>query len=76
MSYTNEEEELINLKRWVMRVLIFLVLIAGVTGGCSYFNRYCGVEDNNTIEEFLEGVAESYLHLPSGSIDATPGSPE
>ena len=44
-----------------------------MVGGCSYINRYFGLENNNAIEEVIEMIIKENFDL---EIDLTPESPE
>jgi|GEM_PF-2550527 len=61
------------LKRYAMRLAIIMtVLVLSITA-CSYLNKKVGLDDDNIIEESVEGLIEYKTGL---DIDLTPGSKE
>ncbi len=55
----------------MLRILSLLSLLSLVS--CEPVNRYFGLQDDNPIEEEIEQIIESEIHVP---IDLTPSSPE
>jgi len=55
-----------------MRIVSFLALSL-VLCSCSTLNRWCGLEDDNFIEEAVEDVVQ---HETGLNFDFTPNSPE
>jgi len=56
-----------------MKLMICLVLMAGIVGGCSYINAKLGMADDNIIEEAIEQHIESNTGL---NLDLSPESAE
>jgi hypothetical protein len=54
---------------------LFAVALLGccVLSGCSYVNRFLGLDDDNVYEESIEGVIRYKTGL---DVDLTPRSPE
>lgn len=61
------------MKRFLMRVVIFMVVVAALVSGCSYLNKKAGLKDDNFIEESAEKLIEYKTGL---DIDLTPFSEE
>jgi len=60
-------------KEKMKKILLGLILVAIIGGGCSYLNSMFGMRDDNIIEE----AAEAFLEKETGlDIDFTPSSPE
>ena len=51
------------------RLIMVIILCALTFGGCSYFNKKLGMEDDNPIEEAIEDVIE---HQTGIEVDLTP----
>lgn len=56
-----------------MKIVIALLILGFGCGGCAYINHWCGLKDDNIVEESLEDVIE---HETGISIDLTPSTPE
>ncbi len=44
---------------WMKKLLLVAVVCVCVFGGCSYLNKKFGLDDDNPIEEAIEGVIEN-----------------
>lgn len=54
---------------WIRRLLVIVGVCILVFGGCSYLNQKFGLEDDNPIEQSIEGVIK---HKTGLSVDLTP----
>ncbi len=59
----------INWRIWMIKLIVILFTCAVCFGGCSYFNRKLGLEDDNPIEEAIEDIIENRTGI---EIDLTP----
>ena len=60
-------------KKVIMKVIVVLLLLSSVWGGCSYINKQVGIDDEGPVEEFLEGIIYNQTGI---NMDLTPESPE
>lgn len=56
-------------RKIMIRIIIVLAICSAVMGGCSYFNRQFGLDDDNPLEQAVEDVIE---HQTGIEIDLTP----
>lgn len=61
------------LKRWIMRACIALVVIGCTLGACTAVNKWLGVPDDNPIEEIVEQQIKNQTGF---DVDLSPESPE
>lgn len=66
-------KEFSELKRWIMRLFIFIITLSLVTSACSEINKYFSKEDDHFLEESAEAIIDRHLGV---DIDLTPISPE
>ena len=62
-----------NWRRAFVKLVIAIVIIISCVGGCSYFNKFMGLKDDNVVEEAAEDVIE---HETGIHLDLTPLTPE
>jgi hypothetical protein len=55
----SEQETPINWKKIMLRVFIGLIVLAAISGGCSYVNKKMGLDDDHQIEEIIEQHIEN-----------------
>lgn len=60
-------------KKAIMRIVLCMLFVAALTGGCSYLNQKVGLADDNIIEEALEQKIEQHTGL---DLDLSPESKE
>ena len=57
----------------IMKLVIYILVMGSLIGGCSYLNQKVGLPDDN----FLEELAEDHIEMETGlRIDLTPESKE
>ncbi len=56
-----------------MRAIIAIILVGSLAGGCTYFNKKMGLNDDNFVEELTEKLISDQLGI---DIDLTPSSKE
>lgn len=56
-----------------MKKIVLASLMLSMLTGCSYINKWCGLKDDNIIEEGVEAAIKVETGL---DVDLTPGTPE
>ena len=56
-----------------LRNIAIFCMLGFLVGGCSYVNKWCGLKDDNIVEEVTEKAIEMKTGL---DIDLTPSTPE
>ena len=62
-------ENIFGTKGFIMKLLVAVVAVSVVFGGCSYLNKATGLKQDNVIEETVEEYIEHNLGI---EIDLTP----
>ena len=65
--------DLSELKGLVVKLVILMIVVMGMIGGCTYFNQKIGKANDWEGEEFLEEVLERKTGF---KIDLTPSDPD
>lgn len=65
------DEYIVNfsIERTLVKFLIFLMILGACFGGCSYFNKKLGWNNDNPLEQLTESIIEMETGL---NIDLTP----
>lgn len=53
----------------IVKLVLILIAICGLIGGCSYLNKHLDLKNDNPIEQSLEKIIEQKLDI---SIDLSP----
>ena len=59
----------ITMRGFMTKLIMIVAIFAAMFGGCSYFNKQFGLQDDNPIEEAIEDVIE---HRTGIDVDLTP----
>ena len=69
VSQLKDDIKNFNLGRIFMKLVVVLLLIGGIFGGCSYINEKLGLRNDNIIEEAIEKKIEDATGL---NLDLSP----
>ena len=61
------------IKGYVMKAIVALILVGAIFGGCSMINAKLGIKDDHPLEEMVEHAIQQYTGI---TLDLSPDSPE